>query len=85
MKILILCFLIYFVKSQEFLYSFKFLNYSFETPEQYKNYMDHKHFMNCTIAGIKVAKDESIFLSIPRWKDNVPATFVKLNPKTKYF
>lgn len=81
-KILYLC-LIFYVQSQEILHSFKFLNYSFDKPEQYQKYISNKHYMNCTIAGIKVDQNENIFLSIPRWKENVPATFVRLNTTTK--
>lgn len=56
-----------------------FVNYTFNTAEEKNYYIDNKHYVNCTIAGIKVSSNGKVFLSIPRWKENVPATFAVLD------
>lgn len=39
----------------------------------------------CMPAGIKLDYKGNIYVSFPRWKDNVIATLAKLDPKTKSF
>jgi sugar lactone lactonase YvrE len=57
------------------LVSMPYIKYSFNTDQEKEDYINNRHYVNCTIAGIKVASDGTIFVTVPRWRENVPATF----------
>jgi sugar lactone lactonase YvrE len=63
----------------EELASMPYVNYRFNTDQERQDYINNKHYQNCTITGVKVASDGTIFLSVPRWKENVPATLAVLD------
>jgi len=63
----------------EELVGISYVNYDFKTDQERDDYLNNKRYVNCTISGIKVASDGSIFVSVPRWRENVPATFAILD------
>ena len=65
----------------ELLHKFTWLNFTFETKDEYNQYFKNKHYEDCTLAGIKMNSKGEIFVSVPRWKSNVPATLNKIVKK----
>jgi len=59
--------------------SLPYVNYKFNTDQDREDYINNKHYQNCTITGVKVTSDGTIFVSVPRWKENVPATLAVLD------
>jgi sugar lactone lactonase YvrE len=70
------------LKLQE-LVGISYVNYEFKTDQQREDYINNKRYVNCTISGIKIASDGTIFVSVPRWRENVPATFAILDRSNK--
>jgi len=59
----------------ELVLSFSFLNFTFSSHAAETFYFQSGYYQNCMIAGIKVNPATGIiYLSIPRWKEGVPAT-----------
>jgi hypothetical protein len=56
------------------------LNYTWDAKHTYDNYIKTNKFIpsNCLLAGINVDIDGSIYLTVPRWKNGVPATLNRL-------
>lgn len=56
------------------------LNFTWDASHQYSEYISTGKFKptNCVLAGIKVDKHESVYVTVPRWLDGVPATLNKL-------
>ena len=50
-----------------------------------KTKIDDQECETCMPAGIKLDQNGTIFVSFPRWKDNVVATLTKFDPNTKTF
>jgi sugar lactone lactonase YvrE len=63
----------------EQLVGISYVNYRFNTDQERQDYINNQHYHNCSISGIKVASDGTIFVSVPRWKENVPATLAVLD------
>jgi sugar lactone lactonase YvrE len=55
-------------------YGFSWLNFTFGNTEEYQAYYDNETYTNCLLAGIKVSKNGTYFVSVPRWNSGVPAT-----------
>ena len=53
---------------------FPWLNFTFPTSQQASDYVTNQDFSCCMLAGIKVNSKGLYFVSVPRWKPNVPAT-----------
>jgi hypothetical protein len=66
----------------ELVNSWKYLNFDFRTEAERTNYNTKQYFKNCTIAGIKLDSSGNIYVSIPRWRANVPVTLAKVNNET---
>eukprot|EP01102_Stenamoeba_stenopodia_P022935 TRINITY_DN9745_c0_g1_i1.p1 TRINITY_DN9745_c0_g1~~TRINITY_DN9745_c0_g1_i1.p1 ORF type:complete len:465 (-),score=78.77 TRINITY_DN9745_c0_g1_i1:52-1323(-) len=62
------------------LYSFSFMNFTWQSADDYDNWFNVlQGYKSGMLAGIKVSPiDHSIYVSVPRWKPNVPATLSKL-------
>jgi sugar lactone lactonase YvrE len=65
--------------------SFNRIEFNFPSPQLEQEYIQNKHYINCTIAGIKLDSRNNIYVSIPRWKHNVPITLARLNTTTNKF
>lgn len=72
------CFVIAELKLEE-LVGISYVKYDFKTEQEREDYINNRHYVNCTISGVKVASDGTIFVSLPRWRENVPATFAILD------
>lgn len=55
------------------------IEFNFPTEQQEQEYINSKHYRNCTIAGIKLDSKNNIYVSLPRWKQNCPVTLAKFN------
>mmetsp|Transcript_20424 Transcript_20424/g.29268 ORF Transcript_20424/g.29268 Transcript_20424/m.29268 type:complete len:401 (-) Transcript_20424:3134-4336(-) len=57
------------------------LNFTWDEDHTYANYVSTNKFIarNCLLAGINVDIDESIYVTVPRWRSGVPATLNKLS------
>jgi sugar lactone lactonase YvrE len=64
------------------LHGFKFLNFTFESAADAESYITNRNYTNCLLAGIKMNSKGTTFVSVPRWKDNVPATLSTLDEST---
>jgi len=67
----------------EQLVGLSYVNYRFDTDQERQDYINNQHYKNCSISGIKVASDGTIFVSVPRWRENVPATLAVLDLSDK--
>lgn len=54
------------------------VNFTFDTSQEYDNYTNSKGYELCSPSGIKINSKGEKFVSIPRWKGNTPATLTKL-------
>lgn len=66
----------------ELLQGFDYLNFTFESSPDPEAFMKNYTYSNCLLAGIKMNSTGSIFVSVPRWKENVPATLSTLDFET---
>lgn len=62
----------------EVVYQFSHVNYTFEMYEDTRNYYDNEYYKNVLLAGVKVQSELEMYVSMPRWKPHVPATFGKI-------
>lgn len=53
---------------------FPWLNFTFPSLQQASDYVTNELFTCCMLAGVKVNSQGKYFVSVPRWKPNVPAT-----------
>mmetsp|Transcript_26972 Transcript_26972/g.45491 ORF Transcript_26972/g.45491 Transcript_26972/m.45491 type:complete len:422 (-) Transcript_26972:227-1492(-) len=62
------------------------LNYTWDDAHTYADYVDSGKFepSNCLMAGINVGRDGDIYVTVPRWRNGVPATLNKLERSTSY-
>lgn len=66
------------------------LNYTWDATHTYDEYIRENKFIpeNCLLAGINVDETGTIYLTVPRWRNGVPATLNKwdkaLNTLTPY-
>ena len=60
--------------------SFSSLNYTWDVKHSYTAFVKSKAFIveNCLLAGINVDRNANIYVTVPRWKNGVPATLNKL-------
>lgn len=58
------------------------LNYTWNEKHTYNDYISSQKFIpeNCLLAGINVDIDGSIYVTVPRWRNGVPATLNKYDP-----
>ncbi|CAM9318358.1 unnamed protein product [Ectocarpus fasciculatus] len=56
------------------------LNYSWDATHTYQGYIDSEKFIviNNALAGIKVDSSQNVYVTVPRWREGVPATLNKL-------
>ncbi|KAJ8665213.1 hypothetical protein QAD02_006875 [Eretmocerus hayati] len=64
-------------KPEEVIYEWKYINFTWPSSEEYQDAIANRSYIkeNNAISGIKIW-NESIYLTIPRWKPGVPATLV---------
>ncbi|KAJ3433688.1 protein yellow-related [Anaeramoeba flamelloides] len=55
-----------------------YVDYTFQTQEDRDDYINNKLYKNVLLAGIKVSVDGEYFVTMPRWKEKVPATLGKI-------
>lgn len=57
------------------------LNYTWDNDHTYQNYISTQKFIpeNCLLAGINVDITGDIYLTVPRWRNGIPATLNKLD------
>ena len=67
----------------EELVGLSYVNYRFNTDQEREDYFSNNHYVNCSISGIKLSSDGTIFVSVPRWRENVPATLAVLDLSSK--
>ena len=62
------------------------LNYSWDSTHQYSDYQKLKKYepSNCLLAGIKLDKDNNIYVTVPRWRPSIPGTLNKLVYSTEF-
>jgi hypothetical protein len=58
--------------------SFGRINFTFQSISDAETYFNEEHYKSCMIAGVKLDMNGEIYVTIPRWKDNVPATLNKV-------
>ncbi|KAL0479402.1 hypothetical protein AKO1_007595 [Acrasis kona] len=76
----IICTFTHIVHSQlELVNSWKYLDFNFKSEQDRTKYINQQHYKNCFIAGIKLDSKGDIYVSVPRWKPNVPATLAKIS------
>ena len=85
MMVIIFCLLFLFAlpitsssTTPELKFGFKYLNFNFRTKEEKETYMNKREYENCMLAGVKVNSKGTYFVSVPRWKPDVPSTLNKL-------
>lgn len=56
------------------------LNYTWDDAHVYQEYIDSGKFVviNNAVTGIKVDTQQNIYVSVPRWREGIPATLNKL-------
>jgi hypothetical protein len=61
------------------------LNYTWDKDHSYSQYVSSKKFIpeNCLLAGINVYSENDIYVTVPRWRNGVPATLNRLDMSTK--
>lgn len=67
------------------LYEFVSLNYTWDESHKYSDFIQSERFIpeNNLLAGINVDRNGDIYLTVPRWRNGVPATLNKLDPISK--
>jgi hypothetical protein len=76
--------LLHVVFSQlELVHSWSQLDFDFRTEAERNVYLQNAHYESCVIAGIKLDSKGNIYVSIPRWRPNVPVTLAMVNNNTK--
>ena len=52
------------------------LNFTWDATHTYSDYVSTNNFLphNCVLAGINVDKQGNIYVTVPRWREGVPAT-----------
>ncbi|CAG9314426.1 unnamed protein product [Blepharisma stoltei] len=63
-----------FGRTEDILYQFNWLNFTFDDPADAESYVNNQLYTCCMPAGIKMNSQGDIFISVPRWKENVVAT-----------
>jgi Major royal jelly protein len=65
-------------------YAFTVVNYTWDESHKYAEYLSSSRYIpeNNLIAGINVLSDSEIFLTVPRWRNGIPATLNRLNIET---
>eukprot|EP01099_Mayorella_cantabrigiensis_P001744 TRINITY_DN176_c0_g2_i1.p1 TRINITY_DN176_c0_g2~~TRINITY_DN176_c0_g2_i1.p1 ORF type:complete len:450 (-),score=106.67 TRINITY_DN176_c0_g2_i1:148-1497(-) len=84
-SLLVFTFLIYQINSTPVLFhEWVSLNYTWDANHTYSEYMENDWFIveNCIMAGINVDIDGEIYLTVPRWREGVPATLNILDQQT---
>ncbi|OMJ89534.1 hypothetical protein SteCoe_8339 [Stentor coeruleus] len=54
------------------------VNFTFNSVDDYNTYLSSEEYKLCSPSGIKINSKGDKFVSIPRWKGNTPATLTKL-------
>lgn len=69
------------ISSSEVYAEWTMLNYTWDAEHTYSNYSQTGKFIpqNCAMAGINVDKTGDIYVTVPRWRQGVPATLNKLH------
>ncbi|KAH3756811.1 hypothetical protein Pelo_11399 [Pelomyxa schiedti] len=60
------------------LYEWRALDFTWESEQQHAQWIATSGEKNCMPAGVKVSSDGDVFVSVPRWNENVPATLSKV-------
>lgn len=60
------------------------LNYTWDATHDYQSFLSEEKFVpnNCLLAGINVDINGDIYVTVPRWRNGVPATLNKLDTTT---
>jgi hypothetical protein len=67
------------------LYEFVSLNYTWDASHLYSDYLSSQKFIpeNNLLAGINVDSNGDIYLTVPRWRNGIPATLNKFNQEAQ--
>ena len=57
------------------------MNFTFNTTEDFSSYYDSSLYSFAIPTGIQVNKKGELFISLPRFSENLPATLTKLEVK----
>ncbi|XP_058794953.1 protein yellow-like [Phymastichus coffea] len=70
--------------AQEIIFEWNYLNFSWQSANVYEQAVSDKSYIpeNNIISGIKVNRDR-VYLTLPRWKNGVPATLVSIARTTE--
>jgi len=62
----------------ELKYHWNEVNFTWQTQEDYDDWVNNNGPHNCMPAGIKISHDHQMFVSFPRWNPHVPATLTRV-------
>lgn len=66
------------IGTTEIVHQWSFLNFTWRTDAEYSSWWKAGGYKDCMLAGIKVSSEIEYFVSVPRWRANVPATLNRL-------
>ena len=74
-NLLILC---HHIVASELLFGFKWLNFTFNSSNEYSAYFKSKAYTKAIPTSFQISSYENYYMAVPRTSDEIPATFVEL-------